>query len=114
MRQRAAFVVMATLVLQPSLFGTTASAAASDRSRDKAIERAFEDVLDREPTEREFRRYRDLMEDEYWTERDIRDDLRERSDYRRHEDPRRSSVAPTRTSSTASPTGTGSASTAAG
>lgn len=87
MRQRAAFVVMATLVLQPSLFGTTASAAASDRSRDKAIERAFEDVLDREPTEREFRRYRDLMEDEYWTERDIRDDLRERSDYRRHEDP---------------------------
>ena len=87
MRQRTPFVVMAILALQPFLFGTTASAAASDRSRDQAIERAFEDVLDREPTEREFRRYRDLMEDEYWTERDIRDDLRERSDYRRREDP---------------------------
>ncbi len=87
MRQRAAFVVIAILALQPFLFGTTARAAASDRSRDQAIERAFEDVLDREPTERELRRYRDLMEDEYWTERDIRDDLRERSDYRRREDP---------------------------
>ena len=87
MRQRTAFVVMAILALQPMLFSTTASAAAPDRSQDQAIERAFDDVLDREPTDRELRRYRDLMEDEYWTERDIRDDLRDRSDYRRREDP---------------------------
>lgn len=87
MSQRAAFVVMAILALQPMLFGTTAGAAAPDRAQDRAIERAFDDVLDREPTERELRRYRDLMEDEYWTERDIREDLEERSDYRRREDP---------------------------
>lgn len=87
MSQRAAFVAMAVLALQPMLFGTTTSAAAPDRAQDRAIERAFDDVLDREPTERELRRYRDLMEDEYWTERDIRDDLEERSDYRRQEDP---------------------------
>ena len=57
---------------------------------DRAIERAFEDVLDREPTEGELRRYRDLMEDEYWTERDVREDLRDRSEARRskrREDP---------------------------
>lgn len=57
---------------------------------DRAIERAFEDVLDREPTEGELRRYRDLMEDEYWTERDVREDLRARDEGRRskrREDP---------------------------
>ena len=57
---------------------------------DRVIERAFEDVLDREPTEGELRRYRDLMEDEYWTERDVREDLRDRSEARRsrrREDP---------------------------
>jgi TorA maturation chaperone TorD len=60
---------------------------------DRAIERAFEDVLDREPTEGELRRYRDLMEDEQWSERDVREDLRDRaearSSRRRDEDPER-------------------------
>jgi hypothetical protein len=64
---------------------------ASDRDRyDRAIERAFEDVLDRRPTGGERRRYRELMEEEYWTEGDVRDDLRDRSEYersRRREDP---------------------------
>lgn len=56
---------------------------------DKAIERAFEDALGREPTDRELRRYRSLMEEDHWTERDVRDDLRDRSDYRRHSNRRR-------------------------
>jgi len=63
-----------TLALVPSV-------EASDD--DRAIERAFEDVLDRKPTERERRRYRELMEDEGWTERDVREDLREGGGARR-------------------------------
>ena len=51
---------------------------------DRAIQRAFQDVLRREPSERELRRYRDLMYDEHWSERDVREDLRGRSDYRRN------------------------------
>jgi len=70
-----------------------AFAAASAESRDeKAIRRAFEDVLDRKPSRRELDHYLDLMEDDDWSERDVRDDLREkqRSERgRRHEDPER-------------------------
>jgi Domain of unknown function (DUF4214) len=61
-------------------------------SHDRAIRRAFEDVLDREPSYRELWRYRDLMEDDDWTEADVRDDLRDRHDDRhgrRGEDPDR-------------------------
>jgi TorA maturation chaperone TorD len=64
-----------------TLGALTPAVEASDH--DRAIERAFEDVLDREPTEGELRRYRDLMEDEYWTERDVREDLRDRAKSRR-------------------------------
>ena len=64
-----------------TLGALTPAVEASDH--DRAIERAFEDVLDREPTEGELRRYRDLMEDEYWTERDVREDLRDRAESRR-------------------------------
>jgi TorA maturation chaperone TorD len=91
-------VIVATLALSPTLLRAPASGQDDDvltrllngaeesdsRRHDRAIERAFEEVLDREPTDRELRRYRFLMEEEYWTERDVRDDLRERSDYRRH------------------------------
>lgn len=52
--------------------------------RDDSIQSAFSDVLGRKPTERETRRYRSLMEEENWTGEDIRDDLRQRDDYRRH------------------------------
>jgi hypothetical protein len=48
--------------------------------------RAFQDVLGRDPHSDELRRYTRLMEDEGWTERDIRRDLRERSSYRRDDD----------------------------
>ena len=92
------WVVVATVALQPTLLRAPASgqeedvlarlltgAAESDSRRyDEAIARAFEDVLDRRPSDKERRRYRFLMEEEYWTERDVREDLRERSDYRRH------------------------------
>ena len=74
-----------------SLASLASPVEASDHDRyDRAIERAFEDVLDREPTEGELRRYRELMEDEYWSERDVREDLRDRAEARRskrREDP---------------------------
>jgi hypothetical protein len=59
---------------EPSL---AVEAASSMESRtERAIRRAFNDVLDRDPTDRELRRYRDLMEDSGWSERDVREDLR--------------------------------------
>lgn len=80
MRTNASWALMAGAVL---LGGFAAPLEASSQ-QDKAIVRAFEDVLDRQPTDRELRRYRDLMYDEHWTERDVRDDLRNRSDYSRN------------------------------
>jgi TorA maturation chaperone TorD len=76
------------LMLGAVLLGGLAAPVAASSSQDKAIIRAFEDVLDRQPTERELRRYRDLMYEDHWTERDIKEDLRHRSDYGRHSDHR--------------------------
>lgn len=97
MGPKATLVVVVTLALQTTLLRAPARGQddvlsrllrgeeeSDSRRHDRAIERAFEDVLDREPTDRELRRYRFLMEEEYWTERDVREDLQERSDYRRH------------------------------
>lgn len=72
------------LMVGALLLGGLAAPLEASSSQDKAIIRAFEDVLDREPTDRELRRYRDLMYEEHWTERDIREDLRSRSDYQRN------------------------------
>ena len=72
------------LMLGAVLLGGFAAPLEASSQQDKAIIRAFEDVLDRQPTDRELRRYRDLMYDEHWTERDVRDDLRNRSDYSRN------------------------------
>ena len=58
--------------------------AVEAEEQDNAIRRVFRDVLDREPTASEFRRYRHLMHEEHWSERDVRDDLGSRPDYRRH------------------------------
>ena len=80
MRTKALWALMVGAVL---VAGVAAPLEAAS-SQDKAIIRAFEDVLDREPTDRELRRYRDLMYEEHWTERDIREDLRSRSDYQRN------------------------------
>src|ERR1700730_5798190 len=51
---------------------------------DDAIQRAFRSVLQREPTGSEVRRYRMLMEDNNWSEADIRRDLSTRTDYQRY------------------------------
>jgi len=72
------------LMVGAVLLGGFAAPLEASSQQDKAIIRAFEDVLDRQPTDRELRRYRDLMYDEHWTERDVRDDLRNRSDYSRN------------------------------
>ena len=91
----------AVLVLQGIVLVTPAPVYAQERSKlsealagfgkaleaeqqDSAIKRAFRDVLDREPSTSELRRYRGLMQEEYWSERDVRDDLQSRGDYRRH------------------------------
>jgi TorA maturation chaperone TorD len=52
--------------------------------QDALITRAFAEVLQRQPSASELRRYLDLMYEEHWTERDIQDDLRRRPDYQRH------------------------------
>jgi hypothetical protein len=56
---------------------------------DDAIRRAFQSVLNREPTGSELRRYRNLMEDNNWSEADIRRDLGSRTDYQRYSTNRR-------------------------
>ena len=66
--------------LAPSLDGVALAASSDDR----AITRAFRDVLNRDPSDWELRRYRSLMEDNGWREADIRRDLRERTDYQRY------------------------------
>jgi hypothetical protein len=80
---RTLFLTAAAVGLQALLLGGLASPAAADW-REEAIVEAFEDVLDREPSDRELRRYLSRMEEDGWTERDVRDDLRERGDDRRH------------------------------
>lgn len=60
--------------------------SAGSSGSQSSIDQAFKDVLGRKPSEREAKRYRSMMEDENWTEEDIRDDLRQRDDYRRHSD----------------------------
>jgi TorA maturation chaperone TorD len=61
--------------------GPARAAAAPDR-KDDAIRRAFDEVLRREPTGSELRRYRERMDEDGWTEADIRRDLRNRDEYR--------------------------------
>jgi TorA maturation chaperone TorD len=60
-----------------------------DREED-AVRRAFQSVLQRDPTGSELRRYRSLMEDEHWSEADVRRDLGSRTDYQRYSTNKRS------------------------
>ena len=52
------------------------SGSPSSSRQDAVITRAFRDILKREPTSAEFRRYRSLMSDAYWTESEVREDVR--------------------------------------
>jgi TorA maturation chaperone TorD len=63
--------------------GGGAAAPIPDRT-DDAIRRAFRDVLNRQPSSSELRRYRTLIEEDGWTESDVRRDLKSRQDYRSH------------------------------
>jgi TorA maturation chaperone TorD len=56
---------------------------------DDAIRRAFQSVLQREPTGSERRRYKSLMEANNWSEADVRRDLSSRTDYQRYSTNRR-------------------------
>ena len=53
-----------------------------DYRTDRMIDRAFNDVLGRAPHDEEYRRYRRRVEEDGWDERDIKDDLAARDDYR--------------------------------
>ena len=54
-----------------------------------AVRRAFQSVLQRDPTPSELRRYQAFMEEYNWTEGDIRRDLQDRPDYQRYSTNRR-------------------------
>ncbi len=60
-----------------------------DHMEEAAIQRAFRSVLNREPTGSELRRYLTLMEENNWTEADVRRDLGSRTDYQRYSTNRR-------------------------
>jgi TorA maturation chaperone TorD len=60
-----------------------------DHLEEEAITRAFRSVLNREPTSSELRRYLTLMEENRWTEADVRRDLSSRTDYQRYSTNRR-------------------------
>jgi hypothetical protein len=65
-----------------SLTGRAPEGTAAPDWKDDAIRRAFRDVLHRDPSSGELRRYRYRIEEDNWTERDIVRDLRSRDDYR--------------------------------
>ena len=74
------------LALQAGVLATTASAQYSSSQsyqwQDAAITRAFRDVLRREPSSSEMRRYRGLMTDDHWSEADVARALRNSDEYR--------------------------------
>jgi hypothetical protein len=82
----------AVLALQAGVLVTPAAAQYSSSQsaqwQDAAIKRAFREVLKREPSSSELRRYRGLMTEEHWSEDDVRDNLRSRSDYQRYSNDR--------------------------
>jgi hypothetical protein len=89
MKKERVFAVMAALAVPAAVLGTVAPepvhagiassvAAAPKDSHDREIRKVFDDVLDREPTDRELRRYRELMEDDDWSTKDVREDLKRR------------------------------------
>jgi len=73
---------------QEVLLASMAARSSSSSDRDRAIRRAYEDVLHRRPSDIELRHYRELMEDDHWTEDDVRDDLRDQRGGRHHSDRR--------------------------
>jgi hypothetical protein len=79
---------LGALALAAALIAGLPAAAAADFWQDVTIRKAFDDVLHRSPSDSEMRRYRDLMHDEHWSDRDVRDDLRRRTDYYRHSERR--------------------------
>lgn len=79
-------------VLVPPAAAQYSSYSQSAQRQDAAINRAFRDVLNRAPNSSELRRYRNLMTEEYWSEADIRSDLRARNDYQRYPKDRNSDV----------------------
>jgi len=69
-----------------------AGAEATEDRYERAVRRAFDDVHRREPTDRELRYYSQKMEDERWSDGDLRNQIRQgvreerRDDRRRGED----------------------------
>jgi TorA maturation chaperone TorD len=68
----------------PVLTAAPQAQGLQSRGEQAAVVRSFRAVLDRDPHPYEVRRYALLMGEYGWTERDVRRDLAERSDYRRY------------------------------
>ncbi len=72
----AAAVLLLTADAVPASALWPAGAEAMEDRYERAVRRAFEDVYDRRPTDRELSYYSRKMEDERWSESDLRDELR--------------------------------------
>lgn len=75
-----ALVLAAAVCLTPSFAGAsalwTAGSETMEDRYERAVRRAFDDVYRRRPSDRELRYYARKMEDERWSESDLRDELR--------------------------------------
>jgi len=58
------------------------SRRADTAEADRIVRRAYEDVLGRQPDQAGFRQYRSRIIDDGWTEKQVRDSLRESPEYR--------------------------------
>ena len=67
----------------------TSGAEATEDRYEKAVRRAFDDVHRREPTDRELRYYSQKMEDERWSDGDLRSQIRQGVREERRDDRRR-------------------------
>jgi hypothetical protein len=80
-----AVLALEAVVLVAPASAQYSSSQYSPQRQDAIIKRAFHDYVKREPTGAEMRRYRSLMTDAYWTESDVREDVRAIRDSNRHE-----------------------------
>ena len=72
----AVFAFETGVLVTPAEARRPSSPQSSSQRQDQIIRRAFQDILRREPTGAEMRRYRSLMSDAYWTESEVREDVR--------------------------------------
>jgi hypothetical protein len=63
-------------------YGSGRGGGVNRQDVDRIVQRAYQDILEREPDPQGLRIYRSHMIDDGWTEREVRDSLRESPEYR--------------------------------